>query len=621
MDKLVLIIPILALTGLFLWFSRCVERLRLPRRGFTPGEARCDWPARRYPLDRRDALPMLLLTAAYACTAFFGLGDAKAPESFCHFPDRGSYVDVEFTQRVTITGVKYYCGLYHGEYYYLQTTEDGESFTDIGYFEQAYSDVFKWHFLTLDTPAENVTQLRILSGKELELGELVFLDENGDAIPRDYIVCDAGGAPLFDEQDTAPAEVTYLNGAYFDEIYHARTAYEHVEKVQPYEITHPPLGKILIGIGIRIFGMNPFGWRFVGTLCGVIMVPLLYLFLKNLFGKRCIAVCGTAMFAFDFMHFTQTRIATIDTYAVLFILISYLFMYRWVTWDWDDPFVPPWRRYIPLGLSGVFWGIGCASKWTVIYAGLGLGLIWLLHWIFRGREECRSGHGRRFRRQLLRSSGFCLVFFVAVPLCIYYVSYYPYGQAAGMEGPGMFFQKDYLDIVLHNQEYMLTYHVGVDSTHPYSSSWYQWLVDGRPILYWLTNYEDGTKSSFGAFLNPLVCWGGLLCMGAMAWRSLRHSDKKALFILIGYLSQLLPWIAVPRLTFAYHYFPCLIFLVLGICHFLDLIRQSGRRWKGLVYGYSAVTTGLFVFFYPVLSGVRIPDWYSNLLGWLPSWPF
>ena len=72
-----------------------------------------------------------------------------------------------------------------------------ESFTDIGYFEQAYADVFKWHFLTLDTPAENVTQLRILSGKELELGELVFLDENGDAIPPGlYRLRRRGRAPV-----------------------------------------------------------------------------------------------------------------------------------------------------------------------------------------------------------------------------------------------------------------------------------------------------------------------------------------------------------------------------------------------------------------------------------------
>ena len=70
-----------------------------------------------------------------------------------------------------------------------------------------------------------------------------------------------------------------------------------------------------MGVGIRLFGMTPFGWRFMGTLFGVGMLPLLYVFLKNLFGRTSIATCGTVLLAADFMHLTQTRLATIDTYA------------------------------------------------------------------------------------------------------------------------------------------------------------------------------------------------------------------------------------------------------------------------------------------------------------------
>ena len=42
------------------------------------------------------------------------------------------------------------------------------------------------------------------------------------------------------------------------------------------------------------------------------------------------ALCGAALFTFDFLHLVQTRIATIDTYGVFFILVSYYFMYRWL---------------------------------------------------------------------------------------------------------------------------------------------------------------------------------------------------------------------------------------------------------------------------------------------------
>ena len=627
MDKLVLILPISAIILLLFWFSRCISALRLPDPGrgahsVEAGVSAC-WPVRRRGLERRDALAMLLITGIYAITAFFNLGSHIAPESFCNFSERGCYADIQLAEPQVVSGLLYYSGNYHGDSYFVQVSQDGETFTDVGNFTQGHADVFKWHTFTLEGDGTPVRWLRIISGTKLEMGELALLDATGAVIPAETFSYDPGCAPLFDEQDTLPAgnRATYLNGSYFDEIYHARTAYEHIENVKPYEITHPPLGKIFISLGIRAFGMNPFGWRFIGVLFGILMVPLFYLFAKNLFGSTAIAVCGTAMFAFDFMHYVQTRIATIDTYAVLFILLSYLFMFRWVSADWDDPLASPGRRYLSLALSGIFWGIGCASKWTVIYGGLGLALIWILHWVFRGRGLCRAGHGRRLRRELRGSILWCLVFFIAVPLVIYYLSYTPYGTAQGLSAPGMYFSREYLDIVLDNQTYMLTYHVGVDSTHPYSSSWYQWLVDGRPILYWLDRFGDGTKSSFGAFLNPLVCWGGLLAMVVMAVRSFTRSDKRALFILIGYLSQLLPWVLVPRLTFAYHYFPCLIFLVLALCHRLDLVRRSRRRWQPLVYGFSAVTTALFPIFYPVLSGARVTDWYSNLLGWFPSWPF
>lgn len=148
-----------------------------------------------------------------------------------------------------------------------------------------------------------------------------------------------------------------------------------MEGVYPYEVSHPPLGKLIIGLGIRVFGMTPFGWRFMGTLFGVCMLPILYVFLKNLFGRTAVAACGTCLFAFDFMHLTQTRIATIDTYGVFFILLMYFFLYRYLTLPAGTPFL---RGALPLFLSGLFWGIGAASKWTVIYGAAGLAVLYFI---------------------------------------------------------------------------------------------------------------------------------------------------------------------------------------------------------------------------------------------------
>ena len=110
---------------------------------------------------------------------------------------------------------------------------------------------------------------------------------------------------------------------------------------------------------------------------------------------------------------------------------------------------------------------------------------------------------------------FCLLFFVLIPAVIYYVSYWYYGTAKGMHGLGMLFSKAYFRIVLDNQRYMFGYHAGLEATHPYSSFWWQWVLNIRPILYYLHYFPDGRESSIGAWLNPMLCWSGLCAMLAM----------------------------------------------------------------------------------------------------------
>ena len=154
--------------------------------------------------------------------------------------------------------------------------------------------------------------------------EKQFLSE----LRANYALC------LVDEQDTVPEEPSYFNGMIFDEIYHARTAYENIHNMSVYEWTHPPLGKLIIALGILIFGMKPFGWRIMGALFGVAMVPLMYVFAKRIFKRTDFAFITAGLWAFDCMHFTQTRIATIDVYGVFFILLMFFFMYEYVRQDY-----------------------------------------------------------------------------------------------------------------------------------------------------------------------------------------------------------------------------------------------------------------------------------------------
>lgn len=568
------------------------------------------WPART-PIPRRTArrggIGIVVLTAVYAVAAFTGLGSARDPQRFCTL-EAGESATLALDGVHSIDTVWYYTGLYTGEYT-LAYSDDGITYTPAGTMPQGYADLFKWlQPQPADTAPATAAYVRITASAHLELGEFALLDAQGERIAVREITSPASAAALCDEADTVPASSTYFNSSYFDEIYHARTAYEHLRGVYPYEVSHPPLGKEILSLGIALFGMTPFGWRCMGALFGVAMLPLMWDLLRRMFRDDRVALCGAALLAFDFMHLTQTRIATIDSFATLFILLMYLFLYRYFTEG----------RLRHLAACGIAFGVGAATKWTCLYAGAGLGVLWALHWVFQGVQAHRDGDGRRYVRRLVANIGFCLVFFVLVPGMIYYASYYPYGAARGLHGAGMYFTREYAAIVLENQRFMFTYHAGLVATHPYASRWWQWLLDLRPILYYLS-YGDGTVSTIGAFVNPLLCWGGLLALPVLAYRAVRH-DRTALFLLVGYLAQVLPWVFISRLTFEYHYFAATLFLVLALGYVFDRLRQRG--YFGIVYAFTAASGALFALFYPVLTGVTISRSYAwNVLKWLPDWPF
>ena len=148
---------------------------------------------------------------------------------------------------------------------------------------------------------------------------------------------------------------------------------------------------------------------------------------------------------------------------------------------------------------------------------------------------------------------------------------------------------------------------------------YEWVLDIRPILYYLEYFSDGTHSSFGAFLNPALCWGGLLSLFVLIYTAIFRRDRCAGFILLGYLAQLIPWLFVTRITFEYHYFPCSVFLVLSLGYCFNLMRHNLKHWKWYVSGFVALSIALFVMFYPALSGKPVAA--TGLLSWLPTWPF
>ena len=541
-------------------------------------------------IHRIDVLVMGCITLLFGFVDFYGLGNRTSVETF--LPIREEAIVFTLPEEETVSSIILFTGVGYGTYSF-EANLQGESYVPVASFTQNAGDVLRWTVVRPTAEFRTVSILLTGTGRGW-LGEVAFFSLDGRQLP---FSCSA--PELGDEQSLVITRYSYLNSTYFDEIYHARTAWEHLNNVYPYEISHPPLGKLILSLGILLFGMTPFGWRFSGTLVGVLMLPVLYVLVKKLFGSTRVAACATLVFATDFLHFTQTRIATIDTYAVFFILLMYLFMAQFLSSG-------NWKK---LALSGLFFGLGAACKWTCLYAGAGLAVLWAGYWIIHRRKGIAA-----FARSVLC----CLLFFVLIPSAIYYVSYIPYAKASGING---IFNMPYLNLVLSNQQYMYSYHSMLVAEHPYSSVWYQWMLDIRPILYYMEDLGNGMRSSFAAFVNPLLCWGGLLALAVLMFQAVYWRDWKAAFLLVGYFAQLIPWMFISRLTFAYHYFACSVFLVLAIAYVFKLMENGTPHYRACIYSFTAVSVILFVLFYPAISGAPVrSSLASQLLHWLPSWP-
>jgi dolichyl-phosphate-mannose--protein O-mannosyl transferase len=169
---------------------------------------------------------------------------------------------------------------------------------------------------------------------------------------------------------------------------------------------------------------------------------------------------------------------------------------------------------------------------------------------------------------------------------------------------------------------MYRYHANLVATHSYSANWYEWLFNWQPILYYINSAAaEGTRGSLWAFANPLTAWAGLGALIVCAAGVFKRRCHLALFILIGFLSQLLPWVFISRLTFPYHYFPSMVFICIALSYvFHRMTERDKKRGMRHMAAFTVVAMMLFVLFYPVLTGMQVPTWYPlYLLRWLPNW--
>ena len=580
-------------------------------------------------IGKKDLIVLLVMVIVCSVMSFWDLGNAYGPEMYWKAAEKGEYVIVEFEAETEISRmaclhniprsgsytVYYEDGDGSGEYKQIETIKEGT--------------FFEWEFIDKSFKTKRVKVEANSAG--LAVNELGFFskDANG-AFKRVNLKvtetkynkelneeCNPG--MLFDEQQYVEPYSSYRSSTYFDEIYFPRTAYESINGMDIYEITHPPMGKNIMALGVQIFGMNPFGWRFMGTLFGVGLVPMMYLLGLKLFKRRTYAFAAAFLMMFDFMRLAQTRLATIDSYSAFFIICMYYFMYDYFTQKSYEKknFL---KSLLPLLFCGIMFGLGASTKWVCIYTGVGLAFLFFLAKYLEFNDILKNRVPDTTKKSWLIGNMIptccaCVIFFVAIPLVIYTLSYVPYMPSS---------EKGLLDIVIDNQEYMYEYHSGLTSGHSYGSPWYTWPVMVRPIYYYSgsqANLADGMATSIVSMGNPLVWWTGLACIVPAGFYAWKKRDKGMMMAFVGFAVQFLPWVLVTRVCFIYHYFTAVPFIILMIVYVIKNLIEDGVISKNVMWVYLGLVLLLFIMFYPVLTAREVPRTYVNWLRWFSTWSF
>ncbi|MCL2695985.1 MAG: glycosyltransferase family 39 protein [Clostridiales bacterium] len=578
--------------------------------------------------DRRLILSLVLI---YSLMALLNLGTFNFPQS-AWLPELGETVVLDFGQEVEIdtcvANPNFFVDIpaYWADPYDKSstgevtiTTDAGQSFSFVHEREQLY----QWYGAQLGIRTRTLTLT--VTQEKIALNEMAFFDAEGKLLP--VAVVSETGVQLVDEQHTAQAETLYFgfNGMYFDENLYAITAQQHLHGQEPYEWTHPPLGKLLISVGIAVFGMVPFGWRIMGVLFGALMIPILYIFAKRIFKRTDFAFIAAALLTFDCMHFTLARVSNIDVFSAVFILLMFLFMFDYINLNFYD--VPLKKTLKPLLLSGLFFGMTISVKWNGFYGGAGLAILlfWTLASRLRERIKAKTERERErtktFGRNTMLTLAACLAFFIVIPALIYFLSYISYYIYEASLAEGSYGIEDSVRTLWRYQQDMFRYHNTLDFGHEYQSRWHQWLIMERPIRYW-SIVTPTLVSCMTLTGNPIVWFVGtagalgLVCARITGWFK---GNRATLLLAIAVLSNLLPWAFLSRTTFIYHYFATLPFMLLAGLYFLYIWEQKNKKTYWFKWALLAAAIVFFALMFPAISGIPMPSWYAWFLEYcLPT---
>ncbi|MFD0150113.1 phospholipid carrier-dependent glycosyltransferase [Streptomyces sp. NPDC055721] len=434
-------------------------------------------------------------------------------------------------------------------------------------------------------------------------------------------------------------------------------------------VVHPPMGKWVIGVGEKIFGFEPFGWRFMVALLGTLSVLMLCRIGRRLFRSTFLGCLAGLLLAVDGLHFVMSRTALLDQVLMFFVLASFgcLVLDRdrnrkrlaaALPEDEEGVLRPdaeiaetlrmgwrPWRI-----AAGVMLGLAAATKWNGLYVMVAFGLMTVL-WDVAGRRT--GGAVRPYLSVIKKDLVPAFVSVVPVALVTYVATwtgwlvtdkgYFRDWAAKQDKLPGggdstWGWLPQWLRSLWHYESEVYSFHVGLTSPHTYESNPWSWIVLGRPVSYFYESPAPGTAGCPAtakekcaqevlALGTPLLWWAACFAILYVLWRWAFRRDWRAGAIACAIAAGWVPWFLYQERTIFLFYAVVFVpFLCLAVAMMLGAIigpRGSSERRRT----FGAVAAGClvllivwnFIYFWPIYTGTPIPidQWRGRM--WLDTW--
>ncbi|MGJ3507966.1 dolichyl-phosphate-mannose--protein mannosyltransferase [Enemella sp. A6] len=427
-------------------------------------------------------------------------------------------------------------------------------------------------------------------------------------------------------------------------------------------VVHPPIGKWLIGAGEAMFGMAPFGWRFMPLVFGSLLVFMVIRLTIRLSRSNLIGALAGVLITVDGLSFVMSRVALLDIFQAFFLLAAVAALV--VDRDYArakladhleglgrttlGPLPGPVRWWRPWRLvAGLMFGLAIGTKWNSLYV-LAAFAVLSLAWDHGMRRMAGSTSNPILRVVLDGVPAFIQTVVVAVG--VYIASWSAWFATSGgwkrqwaAENPDKPLARWLPDPIASWLEYhreIYGFHTGDfinQATHTYSAHPAGWLVLARPIgIDAVNDIKPGTNgcpaeaekclSVVTGLGTPLLWWlaAAALVLAVVWWVGAR--DWRFGIPVVGVASTWLPWFQYTDRPLFYFYAICLVpFLVIGLS--LVLAQVLGPPEPGLRRQVGAIAVGVivalivlnFAFFYPVYTDEVLPReaWLQRM--WLRSW--